>query len=117
MRHLKGRNGRDRAKGEKMIEQKKRPVEVTVGPMRHISHMHKAHDIRRLTACDVCGDLGDSERMIEGKTHTCCYGLNHEEPETVKLILALPSNERNKFTLGDLQKFSVRNARRIVESL
>lgn len=89
----------------------------SAGPMRHISHMHKAHDIRRLTTCDVCGDLGDRDRMIEGRVHTCCYGLSHGESETVMLILALPPSERNKFTLGDLQKFSSRNARRIVESL
>lgn len=61
----------------------------------------KAHDVRHLTVCCLCHNIGDKRRMLVlpgylKPAHDRCvvHHLTHSE------ILALPPDERSKITLG-----------------
>lgn len=60
-----------------------------------------AHDVRHLTVCDACGEIGDDRTMIRHNT----LGNYHGECAVQFLgdeILDLPWEEREKFTIGDV---------------
>ena len=63
----------------------------------------KAHDVRFLRICKVCGCLGDKRRMLnmpDGDYHDDCIVARLTDAQ----VLRLPQAERNKITLGTAQK-------------
>lgn len=64
----------------------------------HLPHLETAHDVRFITKCDACPDLGDGRRMILARYHGRCFikrfGLED--------FLDLPDEETSKVSLGDI---------------
>ena len=69
-----------------------------------------AHAVRRLTVCDLCGGLGDKNRMIEGWAHPICFKRVHGFAS----VLSLPAKQSGKFRLKDLTPSELR---RLLERL
>lgn len=57
----------------------------------------KAHDIRHLQTCKVCGGLAD-DRATVFETHPKCYYEEHGH----RAVVTLNEEDRNKFALGDI---------------
>lgn len=69
--------------------------------VRNEAELKTCHDIRHLAGCATCSGIGDDRRMLkfQGKLH---HGACLVEQVDRKLLLkALPTEELNKFTLGD----------------
>ncbi len=57
----------------------------------------KAHDVRHLHTCKICGGMAD-DREVVSDAHPKCY---YEEFGR-QAVLSLGAEDRNKFALGDI---------------
>ena len=61
-----------------------------------------AHDVRSLTCCLFCGQLADKRNLVKmpraGHAHGACF----IERRGLPALLALPTEETDKLTLGDI---------------
>ena len=65
--------------------------------------LRKAHDVRNLRVCKVCGDLGDGRRMLklpDGSYHDECIVARLTDAQ----VMRLPSEQSSKITLGTAMK-------------
>ena len=80
----------------------------------------KAHDVRHLCKCQICGGLADDREAIQPKDlhsiyrgvwwHPGCYAKKFGE----EAVFELPADDRRKFRLCDV---SADTMRRLVEGL
>lgn len=71
----------------------------------------KAHDIRHLGLCAICGGIADQRTSI---SYEAAYGYKAQDPNAMwhpkctfehfgeKFVLDLPQSEQNKFCLSDI---------------
>jgi hypothetical protein len=57
----------------------------------------KAHDVRHLCTCKVCGGMADNRETVF-ETHPKCYYEEHGR----RAVLSLDVEDRNKFSLSDI---------------
>jgi hypothetical protein len=65
--------------------------------------LRKAHDVRHLRVCKVCGDLGDGRRMLklpDGHYHDECIVARLTDAQ----VMRLPREQTQKITLGAAMK-------------
>ena len=65
----------------------------------------KAHDVRFLRVCKVCGGLGDKRRMLnlpDGDYHDDCIVARLTDAQ----VLRLPREQCNKITLGTAMRLN-----------
>lgn len=64
-------------------------------------NVRKAHDVRHLSQCPGCGEIGDDRKMIQTNADEFMHG-DCAFKALGENILQLSSDERKKFTLGDV---------------
>lgn len=77
-----------------MIAKKKPTFEPTIT-------LRTAHDVRKLRCCPYCDRLGDTRHMVEAMGQLV-HGGCAVQIIGVKGILAMPREEQNKLTLGEI---------------
>ncbi len=60
----------------------------------------KAHDVRHLQTCKVCGGMADDRETVF-ETHPKCYYEEHG----CRAVITLDEDDRNKFALGDIPAY------------
>lgn len=64
--------------------------------------LSKAHDIRHLSACAHCGEMGDDRRMIRSAPRTDWHGRCYAKRFGRKAFLALPREQTERLMFGDI---------------
>ena len=62
----------------------------------------KAHDVRHLTICPACGNIGDSRTMIQMQDNRLLHGKCAFEELGLDGITKLPESEVGKFRLDEI---------------
>jgi hypothetical protein len=62
-----------------------------------------AHDVRHLTICPICNQLGDGRWMAGGKHGRCIL-----DTEGIDGLLRLPKEEADRLCLGDIGPSAMR---------
>lgn len=68
---------------------------------RFLPLIERAHDVRRLRVCLLCGTLGHADYMLhnkEGDMHGSCFIEYHGE----KCLLDMPTAETDKLCMADI---------------
>lgn len=62
--------------------------------------IERAHDVRHLRECSICGGIGDRRRMV--CTPCIAHGRCFEARFGIDALLDLPKTETEKLTIGDI---------------
>lgn len=68
---------------------------------RFVPLIERAHDVRRLRVCLLCGTIGHVDYMlsnVEGDMHGSCFIEYHG----IKQLLSFPSKETDKLCMADI---------------
>lgn len=70
-------------------------------PLAELARVEKAHDVRTLRPCCVCGCLGNKDTMID-LDDEWFHGRCFVEMHGGAALKALPRSKQDRLTLGDL---------------
>jgi len=64
--------------------------------------MNTCHDIRKWTACSVCGAIGHRDNMVQSSPDVFWHGRCFVKRFGIERLLEMPRKETTKLSLGDL---------------